>query len=165
MASRLAQIWLTRGLVMAAAMASCLALSGCLSIWAQPDQAGAPAAAPASLPPPQQTPAPSQATTLTLPSGAAAPNVAAPPAPPRPSGNEEVIVPGTTQRQVPTPPGDPRSVSERMADIRSWDSCVMRAQGAGSGDPMRPQLESPEEICRRTLGMHGRTAVPDSRKP
>ncbi len=41
----------------------------------------------------------------------------------------------------------------------------MRLQGAAEGDPMRPQLDAPEEICRTSLGMTNRDSVPDSRGP
>jgi len=84
---------------------------------------------------------------------------------PRPADNGEVVVSGVLPRQVPPPSGDPRSTQERMADIRAWDSCVLHLQARSTSDPMRPQLEEPEDICRRQLGMVSRTAVPDSRKP
>ncbi len=165
MARKLALKGATLGLV----AASALALASCMSIWAQPEANAPPPAATTQLPPPapaqRNQPAPTTTTALTLPSGAAAPNVPAPPPDRRTSSNEEVVVPGTQERQVTPPPGDPRSVSERAADIRSWDACVLRAQAHTSSDPMKPQLDSPEELCRRTLGMRNRTAVPDSRRP
>lgn len=119
--------------------------------------APAPTTTQQTLPPPQASNAPP----------VAAANVAAPP-PPRvapPQDDGEVVVPGVVQRQVPPPNGDPRSVAERAADIRSWDRCVTRVQSAGESDPTRPQLDSPEEVCSRSLGMASRTAVPDSRQP
>lgn len=114
-------------------------------------------------------PTPPPATTAAappVPNNVVAANTVAPPPPAaaREADNGEVIVPGTVRRQVPVPPGDPRSVSERMADIRSWDQCVMRAQNRDA-DPTRPILDTPEDICRQRLGMENRTAVPDSRKP
>jgi hypothetical protein len=80
------------------------------------------------------------------------------------SGGGDIVVPGQVERQVPAPDGDPRSTAERMADIRAWDRCVMQVQGQASADPMRPQLELPEEVCRNELGMANRTAVPARRR-
>lgn len=116
--------------------------------------APAPTATPQTLPPPNTPPV-------------AASDVAAPP-PPRTAPQQddgEIVVPGVVQRQVPPPNGDPRSVAERAADIRAWDRCVTRVQSAGDGDPTRPQLDTPEEVCSHSLGMASRTAVPDSRQP
>jgi hypothetical protein len=64
---------------------------------------------------------------------------------------------------VQPPGGDPRSNAERMQDIRAWDRCVMGVQSAAEADPLRPQLETPEEYCRQSLGMADRTSVPVSR--
>jgi hypothetical protein len=111
------------------------------------------------------TPAPTPAPAVTRPAPAAAPA----PTPNR-SGtfnpnpqDDEVVVPGQRERQI-TPPGDPRSTSERMEDIRAWDQCVTRVQAAYERDPMRPQLDSPEQYCARSLGMADRDAVPMSRQ-
>lgn len=82
---------------------------------------------------------------------------------PRNTDDDEVVVESTREGQVPPPEGDPRSNSERMRDIRAWDQCVTRAQGASESDPMRPALDTPEELCSRALGMSGRMSVPDSR--
>lgn len=51
-----------------------------------------------------------------------------------------------------------------MQDINAWDRCVTHVQAAFESDPMRPQLDSPEEYCSQSLGMANRTAVPDSRR-
>jgi hypothetical protein len=51
-----------------------------------------------------------------------------------------------------------------MEDVRAWDQCITTSQAAFERDPMRPQLDSPEEVCSRTLGMASRTAVPASRR-
>jgi hypothetical protein len=51
-----------------------------------------------------------------------------------------------------------------MGDIRAWDQCVLQVQSAFDADPMRPQLTTPEEYCRESLGMAERTAVPISRQ-
>lgn len=129
-------------------------------------------AAPAPPPPvATQAPAPRQAAP---PPSAAAPGVTvAQPAQPaqsapeptqRSGGGGDIVVPGQVERQVPAPAGDPRSTAERMADIRAWDRCVMQVQGRGDGDPTRPQLDTPEELCRSELGMASRTAVPASRR-
>jgi hypothetical protein len=102
-----------------------------------------------------------------------APNVNAPPVPapqPAPSRittaprDDEIVVPGAVERQVPPPNGDPRNAIERMEDIRAWDQCVTAVQSAYESNPMRPQLDSPEEYCGRSLGMASRNAVPDSRR-
>jgi hypothetical protein len=50
-----------------------------------------------------------------------------------------------------------------MQDIRAWDQCVMRVQGAAEADPLRPQLVTPEDYCSQSLGMANRTAIPQSR--
>jgi hypothetical protein len=83
--------------------------------------------------------------------------------PSKPPSDGGVTVPGIIERPVPAPPGDPRTMRERMRDIRSWDKCVLRAQAHGDTDPMRPQLETPEDYCRERLGMAGRTSVPFDR--
>lgn len=119
-------------------------------------------------PPPVQTTAPAAQPEAPAPNvaapGIAAPGVAAPAPAPEPRRNpNEIVVPGGVERQVTPPNGDPRTVSERMEDIRSWDRCVTDAQGAFGSDPMRPQLDSPEQQCARALGMANRTSVPISR--
>lgn len=92
-------------------------------------------------------------------------NVPTPPAPARrASGEDEIVVPGRVQRQIPPPNGDPRSRAERIEDIRAWDQCVTSVQAAFESDPMRPQLTSPEETCSASLGMARRDAVPESRR-
>jgi hypothetical protein len=118
------------------------------------------------------TPAPAPATTA-RPAPTPAPVVTAPAVTPAPANergtfnpnpqDDEVVVPGQRERQI-TPPGDPRSTSERMEDIRAWDRCVMTVQNAYERDPMRPQLDSPEQYCSRSLGMSNRDAVPMSRQ-
>ncbi|MGH6951365.1 MAG: hypothetical protein ACREH4_10850, partial [Vitreimonas sp.] len=75
-----------------------------------------------------------------------------------------IVVPGQREMQVQPPSGDPRSVAERTRDVRAWDQCITASQSAFESDPMRPQLDSPEEQCSRSLGMANRTAVPDSRR-
>ncbi len=97
--------------------------------------------------------------------GVAAPGVTLPPEPPPPvRGDESLTVPGGRERPVEAPEGDPRTEAERMRDIRRWDECVMRQQGASEGDALRPQLTSPEEVCSRQLGMASRRAVPEARR-
>ncbi|MEQ1617690.1 MAG: hypothetical protein ABL883_05025 [Terricaulis sp.] len=126
-----------------------------------PPEAAAPAAAEV---PPEAALAPSEAPTP--PRAVAAENVTAPAAAPRRasrSGEDEIVVPGQAGRQVPPPNGDPRNIIERMEDIRAWDQCVMGEQGAFDGDPMSPRLDTPEDLCRRSLGMSDRDAVPESR--
>jgi hypothetical protein len=64
---------------------------------------------------------------------------------------------------VRPPSGDPRTVTERMQDINAWDRCVTHVQAAFESDPLRPQLQSPEDYCSQSLGMANRDAVPESR--
>lgn len=115
-----------------------------------------------TAPAPTPTPPPVQRTQPSV----AAPQVSVPtPAPSRPqSADEDIVVPGQVQTQVPPPAGDPRSNEERRADIRSWDQCVTQVQSAFDSDPMRPQLTTPEEYCSQSLGMADRTSVPVSRR-
>lgn len=116
-------------------------------------------------PPVQVAPTPAPRTTTPPPQPEiAAQGVSAPPAPrPRAPANDDIVVPGVQERQVPPPAGDPRSVAERMQDINAWDRCVSRVQAAFETDPTRPQLNSPEDVCSQSLGMASRTSVPDSR--
>lgn len=127
-----------------------------LTVPPAPQQQAAPPPAP-----PQRTQAPASV----------APQVTAPPstgpsptAPARPRADEDIVVPGQVQTQVPPPAGDPRTNEERRADVRSWDQCVMQVQSAFDSDPMRPQLTTPEEYCAQSLGMADRTSVPVSRR-
>lgn len=131
---------------------------------------------PAQLPPPQARPTQQAQVTQPAPlppppaetqgppvaSGA---TIATPPRPaPRNADDDEIVVESTRESQVPPPEGDPRSSSERMRDIRAWDQCVSRAQSRAESDPMRPSLDTPEELCTEALGMASRTSVPDSRQ-
>lgn len=124
-----------------------------------PQQQAAPAPQ-RTTPAPQRTQAPP----------AAAPQVTAPPstgpAPtaPRAQSDDDVVVQGQVQTQVPPPAGDPRTNEERRADVRSWDQCVSQVQSAFDSDPMRPQLTTPEEYCSQSLGMADRGSVPVSRR-
>jgi hypothetical protein len=148
------------------ALAALTLLAACASPWVPneplPPTTRAPpppviqqqqAPTPAPQPPPQAQPQPPAASGVTV-----------APAPRRAPPSGDIVVPGQVERQVPTPE-DPRSDAQRMSDIRSWDQCVMRVQGNAEGDPMRPQLDTPEDVCRRSLGMSSRLAVPDSRRP
>lgn len=138
-------------------------------------RAVAPAVAPTPVPSPDAPIARAPTPALVArPTPAPAPVVTRPtpePAPPASSSGtfnpdpdeDEVVVPGQRERQI-TPPGDPRSTSERMEDISAWDRCVMTVQNAYESDPMRPQLDSPEQYCSRSLGMTNRDAVPISRQ-
>ncbi len=121
-----------------------------------------PLSEPASAPPPAAVSIPAQATAPGT--SVAAPDVVPPPAPrPRVSNDEDVVIAGRQRQQVPAP-ADPRTTQQRMADIRSWDTCVLRLQGRAES-ATEPQMDSPEEVCRRTLGMANRNAVPISRRP
>lgn len=126
----------------------------------------------ARAPPPpaaaEPAPAPQPATPASAAAPVAAPDIAAPAPAPRAQasreGDDEIVIPGQRERQVPPPGGDPRSRAERMEDIRAWDQCVTGVQAAFESDPMRPQMESPEEVCAGSLEMAGRDAVPESRR-
>ena len=145
-----------------AVLAALIALAGCASV----ESAGRNARGDLPPPPPEAAAAED--------AGAPAPAMqAAPPPPPaqtagaQAAGEDEegaIVVPGQREVQVPPPAGDPRSVAERMEDVRAWDQCITTSQAAFERDPMRPQLDSPEEVCSRTLGMASRTAVPASRR-
>lgn len=151
------------------ALAVLIALAGCAGMEtagrnARTGDAVAPPPPATSAPPPAASAAPPPATSASPPPA----STAAPPVEQRagtttPAGDENVVVPGARERQVPAPGGDPRSNAERMQDIRAWDRCVMRVQSAAEADPMRPQLETPEDYCRESLGMADRMAVPQSR--
>jgi hypothetical protein len=54
-------------------------------------------------------------------------------------------------------------VAERREDIETWDRCVLAVQQTYQADPTEPELETPEDVCRRQLGMTNRFAVPTSR--
>lgn len=145
-----------------AVLAAVIALAGCAGV----ESAGRNARG--DLPPP-----PPETAAAEDPAAPAPPMQAAPPPPAqtagaRPAGEDEegaIVVPGQREVQVPPPDGDPRSVAERMEDVRAWDQCITTSQAAFERDPMRPQLDSPEEVCSRMLGMASRTAVPASRRP
>ena len=157
-----------------AVVAASIALAGCAGLEPAGRNADRIAAPPAeSAPAPAQTAAPSSAAPplVTPPSAApqaAAPDVAAPP-PTQPrraqaEPDDTIVVPGQREQQVRPPAGDPRSTAQRMEDVRAWDRCVIAVQSAAESDPMRPELTTPEEYCRQSLGMANRLAVPESRR-
>lgn len=132
-------------------------------------QAAAPAPAPLAAPPPARTasvaPPPAPAPALTAPPVAASQVAAPPPSRPTRTSTDDstIVVPGQRETQVRPPNGDPRSNAERMEDIRAWDQCITASQAAFESDPMSPQLDTPEDYCRRSLGMANRTSMPISR--
>lgn len=148
-------------------LASALGLAACAGI-APAGRNASDADAPLGPPPAITAPAAETApdTAPTAPPPVAAPNVsvAAASAPQRASGEDEIVVPGQVQRQIPPPNGDPRSRAERIEDVRAWDQCVTSVQAAFESDPMRPQLQSPEEVCSTSLSMSARDSVPESRR-
>ncbi len=128
-----------------AALAALIGLAGCAGFEPAGRNAGrapAPVATPAEIPARAAAPAPT----------------------PTASNDEDVVVRGQVQRQIPPPAGDPRSNSERIEDLRAWDQCVSHAQASFETDPMRPQLDSPEDVCRGALGMASREGVTESRR-
>jgi hypothetical protein len=147
-----------------AAAAALIALAGCAGM----ESAGRAASrspetvSSAAAPVPTTAPAPEAAPPASAQTAPAAP-AERPVTASRSGDDETVVVPGTRERQVQPPGGDPRSNAERMQDIRAWDRCVMGVQSAAEADPLRPQLETPEEYCRQSLGMADRTSVPVSR--
>jgi len=133
-----------------------------------------------TAPPAPVTPTPQRSAALTVPPASVstpapepvAPPVAAPEVrvpvsttpPPRPrSDDDDIIVPGQAREQVRAPDGDFRSREQRNEDIRAWDRCVSSVQAVFERDPMRPQLNSPEDYCSQSLGMSDRDAIPESR--
>lgn len=137
-------------------------------------------AAPPAVVTPQPAPTPQRSAALTTPPQVAptpaptptAPPVAAPEVrvpvsttpPPRPrSDDDDIVVPGEAREQVRAPDGDFRSREQRNEDIRAWDRCVSSVQAVYERDPMRPQLDSPEDYCSQSLGMSSRDAIPESR--
>ena len=147
------------------AAAALIALAGCAGMESagrtasrSPETVSSAAApAPTTAPAPEAAPPASAQTAPALPAERPATTAS------RSGDDETVVVPGTRERQVQPPGGDPRSNAERMQDIRAWDRCVMGVQSAAEADPLRPQLETPEEYCRQSLGMADRTSVPVSR--
>ena len=165
-----------------AAVAALIALAGCAGFESAgrnssrgasepiPTAAPAPRAAPVAPPSSYVPPPPSQAQTSPVqtvqaqqpPVAAPSVSVAPPPPAPRAADDADVTVQAPA-RQVQAPRGDPRSVSERREDIQRWDTCVMQVQQTYASDPLEPETETPEEVCRRQLGQADRNAVPTSR--
>ena len=147
-----------------------------------PAQTSAPAVTPTpapaqtqAAPPPQRTAPVATATPApTTPPArqqapVAAPQVSVPTTPPpqparAQSADDDIVVRGAVESQVPAPAGDPRSNEERRADVRAWDQCLMQVQSAFDSDPMSPQLTTPEEYCSTSLGMSDRNSVPIARQ-
>lgn len=139
-----------------------------------PQAAATPAPAPVLTVPPQaRAPSPPPVTAAAPPPAAAPttpPPIAAPTTPARAPvltpqrSDDDIVVPGQREQQVLPPNGDPRSTSERMQDIRAWDRCVTTVQAAYERDALRPQMDTPEEYCSRSLGMANRDAIPLSRQ-
>jgi hypothetical protein len=139
-----------------------IALSACAGVT----PAGRNAAHAPALPLPESRPPMAEPAPTPEPAPVAAPNVSVPtpqPAQPANADDDEVVVHGQVENQVRPPNGDPRNRIERMEDIRAWDQCVTHVQSALESDPLRPQLDTPEDVCRQSLGMASRTAVPESR--
>lgn len=154
-----------------AALASCAGIepAGRNASRAPAPPPESPAAVTAAPAPAQPAPQPVQAAPPAAAPSVAAPAVTAPatqpgPAPRSAGGGNDIVVRGAQERQIQPPQGDNRSTIQRNEDIRAWDQCVTQVQSAYESDPLRPQLDTPEEYCRRSLGMADRLAVPDSRR-
>jgi hypothetical protein len=93
----------------------------------------------------------------------AAPLVAAPAPPPPPPVNNDDVTVTAPAHQIEPPRGDSRSVAERREDVQTWDRCILQVQQTYASDPLEPETETPEDICRRQLGQASRFAVPSSR--
>src|SRR5262245_20767869 len=123
-----------------AVFATVIALAGCAGMESvgrnaqradvPPHEPMAPAETAAPAPPAQSAPPPAPAQTAS-----------AEDAEPE-EDDSTIVVPGQREMQVQPPAGDPRSVAERMEDVRAWDRCITRSQSAAEGDPMRPQLDT-----------------------
>lgn len=75
-----------------------------------------------------------------------------------------VNVPGTIDRPVVAPDGDPRTPDQRRRDARAYDRCVNKAAARQSDNARaNPVGADPEEYCRSRLGMASRNSIPDSR--
>lgn len=78
--------------------------------------------------------------------------------------SDEVVVPGTVEREVELPQGDIRSARQRARDRSKFDRCVMRINDRESDSPgANPVAVSPEEYCSQRLGMRDRNSPPDRR--
>jgi hypothetical protein len=83
---------------------------------------------------------------------------------PQKGASDEVTVPGTIEREVQAPQGDPRSARQRARDRARFDRCVMKLNDRESESPSaNPVSLSPEEYCSQRLGMRDRNAEPDRR--
>ena len=72
-----------------------------------------------------------------------------PPAPERSNDPDEIVV-TPWWRQIPLPAfGNWQSRSQRMAERRALDRCIMAVANAQADDPLRPQFERPGERCPR----------------
>jgi len=83
---------------------------------------------------------------------------------PEKNTSETVVVPGTLERPLPPPDGDPRTPQQRRRDARAYDRCVSKAQSRMEDiTSANPVADNPEDYCSRRLGMKDRDALPDSR--
>jgi len=62
-----------------------------------------------------------------------------------PTDDDALVVTGTA-RELPLPEMDNIVTRQMRAECLAREQCAVRAQGAG--DPMRPELDAPEERCR-----------------
>ena len=83
---------------------------------------------------------------------------------PQKGAGDEVIVPGTVEREVKLPDGDVRSARQRARDRTRFDRCVMHVQSRESDSPSaNPVSIAPEEYCASRLGMRDRNTASDRR--
>lgn len=149
-----------RSLFCAVALAG-LAVAGCASSQtsapAVPVEAGPPAPGPVAAAPGAEVtmrdatrgnrPAPTNAEDL-----------------PEDPNSVEVLAP-EVERPAPPTLGDPRTPTEIMNARRAWNRCIARADSAArNSSPSQVSIDSPEEICRRSLGMDGPGDIPASQR-
>lgn len=81
---------------------------------------------------------------------------------PQKGAGDEVIVPGTVQREVKAPEGDVRSTRQRARDRARFDRCVMKINDRDTDSPgANPVGMAPEEYCSQRLGMRDRNSAPN----
>ena len=79
--------------------------------------------------------------------------------------NEVEVLAPEVERPAPPTLGDPRTPTEIMNARRAWNRCIARADRiARDSAPSQVAMDSPEELCRRSLGMQGPDDIPASQR-